>query len=83
MRTMIHQSILAGFLVTTLAYAAVVVGPNATLAFETGRAALTQESEAKVRDMVRQARGLGKIDEIKIAVRDDEAFVIRIQEHRA
>ncbi|MBI1860741.1 MAG: hypothetical protein HYR96_07480 [Deltaproteobacteria bacterium] len=71
MKTLMSQILVAGSLMVWAAQAAVIVGPNATLTFEPGRAQLTQESENRLKDLVRQAKQLGKIDEVKIAAWSD------------
>lgn len=47
------------------------IGPDTTLSFDAGKSALTPEDKSLLRDVVKQARDLGKIDEIQTAVWSD------------
>ena len=54
-----------------LSHAAVTIGPDTTITFESGKATLTTDSENKIRELVNEARAAGKIDEVKVAVWSD------------
>ena len=63
---------LVGFAFASLiSQAAVTIGPNTTITFERGKATLTSDSETKLRELVKEAREAGKIDEVKVAVWSD------------
>ena len=48
-----------------------VLGPNATISFDTGKASLTKDSKTKLNELVKHARASGKINEVQVAAWSD------------
>jgi len=67
----IKSALMGMAFVGVLSQAAVTLGPDATITFESGKATLTSESESKILDLVKEAREAGKIDEVKVGVWSD------------
>jgi hypothetical protein len=72
LKKILLKGVLFGFGVVSLwSHAAVTIGPNTTITFESGKAILTPDSENKIRELLKEARDSGKIDEVKVAVWSD------------
>lgn len=48
-----------------------IIGPDTTLSFDTGSSTLTNESKNKLKNIVKEARNKGTIDEVQVAVWSD------------
>jgi len=70
-KTILKSVLIVFGIVGLWSHAAVTIGPDTTITFETGKATLTTESENKIRELLKEARATGKVDEVKVAVWSD------------